>query len=335
MRVLELDPGINPRISSPPNQAIARVTEKTLDKLARDLITVRDVFRYAVSHFRSADLSYGHGTGNAVDEAAFLILESLHLPIDDLNPFADARLTLDERRLLLTRIHDRVRTRKPASYIVNRAYVHGMSFYIDERAIVPRSFIAELLLSGRLGRQGWGLLSEPEKITSVLDLCTGSGCLAVIAALLCPRAKIHATDLSAGALAVARINVEQSPHQDRITLFEGDLFQPVGHNRYDLIVANPPYVAAAAMAALPAEYRHEPELSLAGGSDGLDVVTKILAEAKRHLNPSGLLICEIGQGREALESHYPDTEFLWLDTEESSGEVFCLTCASAPAMAKR
>ena len=295
-----------------------------LDHLAAELVTLRDLLRYAVSRFNAAKLFYGHGTNNALDEAVFLLLESLHLPIDDVNPFADARLTLDERKLLLSRIEERIQNRRPAAYIVNRAYIGGMPFYVDERVIVPRSFIGELLLSGRLAGGGLGLIEEPGSIGSVLDLCTGSGCLGVIAARLFPLAVVHATDLSSDALAVARRNIADTGEESRIELYEGDLFAPLPEGRYDLILANPPYVDEEAMAALPPEYRHEPAMALDGGSDGLAVVRRILAEANERLAPEGLLICEIGRGRALLERDFPELDFLWLDTEESSGEVFCL-----------
>ncbi len=289
---------------------------------------MRDLLRYAVSRFDAARLAYGHGAGNALDEAAFLLLESLHLPIDDINPFADARLTLDERKFLLSRIEERITGRRPAAYIVNRAYIGGMPFYVDERAIVPRSFIGELLLSGRLGSDGLGLIEEPAAISSVLDLCTGSGCLAVIASKLFPNARVHASDLSGDALKVARRNVDESGEAGRIELYEGDLFAPLPEGRYELILANPPYVDEEAMAALPPEYRHEPAMALDGGQDGLAIVRRILAEAKNRLTPDGLLICEIGRGRELLERDYPELDVFWLETEESSGEVFCLSAAA-------
>jgi ribosomal protein L3 glutamine methyltransferase len=292
--------------------------------LAQELITLRDILRYAVSSFSEARLSYGHGTPNALDEAVFIILESLHLPIGDINPFADARLTLAERRMLLTRIAERITTRKPAAYLLHRAYMGAEAFYVDERVIVPRSFIGELLLSGTLTGEASSLIPDPAAISTVLDLCTGSGCLAVIAAQRFPAAEIHAADISADALAVARINIAERGLESRITLFQGDLYQPLGQNRYDLILANPPYVDAAAMASLPPEYRHEPKTALAGGIDGLDTVRRILSGAPLHLSASGMLVCEIGRGRETLERAYPHIPFLWLDTEESEGEVFCI-----------
>jgi ribosomal protein L3 glutamine methyltransferase len=311
--------------SSPGHDACATAhMTSSIDTLASELLTLRDLLRYAVSRFNGARLAYGHGTNNALDEAAFLLLESLHLPIDDINPFADARLSLDERKLLLARIEERVSSRRPAAYIVGRAYIGNMSFHVDERVIVPRSFIGELLLSGRLGSDGLGLIEDQAAISSVLDLCTGSGCLSIIAAKLFPHALVHATDLSGDALEVARRNVAESGEESRIGLYEGDLFAPLPPGRYDLILANPPYVDEEAMAELPPEYRHEPAMALDGGRDGLAIVRRILAEAKNWLMPNGLLICEIGEGRELLERDHPELDVLWLDTEESAGEVFCI-----------
>jgi ribosomal protein L3 glutamine methyltransferase len=300
------------------------VTENPTDRLAQEFTTLRDILRYAVSRFSEAGLSYGHGTLNALDEAVFLILELLHLPIGDVNPFADARLTLPERRMLLARIAERIATRKPAPYLLRRAYIGPEAFYVDERVIIPRSFIGELLLSGTITGEASSLIPDTAGISSVLDLCTGSGCLATLAAQRFSQAGIHAADLSKDALEVARINIAARGLENRITLFQGDLYRPLGENRYDLILSNPPYVDAVAMAALPPEYRHEPAMALAGGVDGLDIVRRILSDAPLHLTASGMLICEIGRGREILTREYPHLAFLWLETEHSEGEVFCL-----------
>jgi len=304
-------------------------TEPTLDPertatAATELRTLRDFFRYAITRFETAGLSYGHGTTNAVDEAAYLVLESLRLPIDRLDPFLDARLTREERRMLADLVERRVATRKPAAYLLRKAYICGVPFYVDERVIVPRSFIGELLFSGLFDEDG-GQIADPHAIGSALDLCTGSGALAILAAQAFPAAQIDAVELSADALAVARRNVDDSGLGARIELLHGDLFAPVAGRRYDLILTNPPYVDAPAMAGLPPEYRHEPELALAGGDDGLDVVRRILERAGEHLTDEGGLICEIGTGRELLEAEYPELPFLWLDTEQSSGEVFYLS----------
>jgi ribosomal protein L3 glutamine methyltransferase len=295
-----------------------------------ELVTLRDFLRYATSRFSEAGLVFGHGTANALDEAAFLILEALHLPIDKLDPFLEARLTAGERQRLAALIDARIATRKPAAYLLGRAYIGGVPFHVDERVIVPRSYIGELMRNGVLCGDPGGLVDDAARIADVLDLGTGSGCLALLAAALFPNACIDAVELSAAALEVALRNVAESPHHPRIRLLEGDLFAPIGNRRYDLILANPPYVDAEAMATLAPEYRHEPALALAGGADGLDVVRRILAEAAAHLTPAGGLLCEIGAGRERLEDQYPRHPFLWLDTELSSGEVFWLGADAFP-----
>ena len=292
---------------------------------ATDLRTVRDFIRYGVSRFNEAGLAYGHGTGTAFDEAVFLVLETLHLPIDQLEPYLDARLTAAERSAVARIIHARVATRKPAAYLTNRAYIQGIPFYVDERVIVPRSYIGELLFSDLFGGEGFALVEDTEAVGRVLDLCTGSGCLAILAAHIFPNAEIDAVDLSPPALEVARRNVEESGFADRIGLHQGDLFAPLKGRRYDLIITNPPYVDADAMAALPPEYRHEPEMALASGEDGLDTVRRILKEAPKYLTPDGALLCEFGTGREILEAEYPELDFFWLETAESFGEVFWVT----------
>lgn len=293
--------------------------------VADDLLTVRDLLRYAVSRFNAAGLTYGHGTESALDEAVFLILEALHLPVDDINPWLDARLLPDERRHVASLLDARVTTRKPAPYLVGKAYIQGIPFRVDERVIVPRSFIAELLLGDALGPDALGLVPEPEAIGSVLDLCTGSGCLAIIAAMCLPNAEVDAVDLSPEALEVAKLNLADHGMEERIRLMKGDLFKPLKTARYDLIITNPPYVAAAEVAAFPPEYASEPRMAHLGGADGLDLVRRILAEAPAHLTPEGGLICEIGTGRHILEDEYPTLPFTWLDTEQSEGEVFWLS----------
>jgi ribosomal protein L3 glutamine methyltransferase len=292
---------------------------------ADDLITLRDLLRFAVSRFTEAGLAFGQGTTGAVDEAAFLILESLHLPVDDINPWAEARLTRPEREMLLARIEERVTSRKPAAYLTGKAYIQGVPFHVDERVIVPRSFIGELLFTDLFGGDGFTLVPDVTAVGRALDLCTGSGCLAILAARIFPNAEVDAVELSPQAIEVARANIADSGFADRLNLFQGDLFQPVASERYDLIITNPPYVDAEAMDELPPEFRHEPAMALDGGEDGLDIVRRILAEAPRHLNPGGGLLCEIGRGREILEDDYPELDFFWLDTEESAGEVFWLT----------
>lgn len=291
---------------------------------ADSFVTVRDCLRYAVSRMREANVAHGHGAGSAVDEAAFIVLEALHLPVDDINPWLDARLTPGERNRILSLIDARVDTRKPAAYLLKKTYIRSIPFYIDERAIIPRSYLGELLLTGLVGDGPTSLISEPGDIGRVLDLCTGSGCLAVVAASLFPNATVDAVDLSADALEVARINVGRHGMTDRIELLEGDLFTPLSGRRYDLVICNPPYVAEAEVSAFPPEYAHEPRMAHLGGEDGLDIVRRVLGEVRRHLSPGGALLCEIGTGRHILEAEYPGLDFLWLDTEESSGEVFWL-----------
>ena len=299
---------------------------------ADELLTVRDLLRYAVSRFGAAKLTYGHGTANALDEAAFLILESLSLPIDDLGPWLEARLTLAERQALVALFEARVTTRKPAPYLVGKAYIQGIGFRVDERVIVPRSYLGEILASGALGPDGLGLIADPMAVETALDLCTGSGCLAILAAMAFPAAAVDAVELSADALEVAKLNVADHEAEDHIRLVQGDLFAPLGNRRYDLIITNPPYVAAAEVAEFPPEYAREPIMAHLGGADGLDIVRRILREAGGHLTADGGLLCEIGTGHEILEAEFPHLPFFWLDTAASESEVFWL---SAEALAQR
>ena len=280
------------------------------------LATLGDFFRLAERRFRSARLAYGHGTGNARDEAAFLVLEALRLPIHDIAPWLALKPTAAERARLLALIDARVTLRMPAPYLLGAAYMHGVRFHIDRRALIPRSFIGDMVVAGALP------IGNPRRIRRILDLCTGSGCLAILAALAFPHATIDAVDLSAGALALARRNVTTHRLGDRIALHRGDLFDPLGRQHYDLIISNPPYVDARGMAKLPPEYRHEPRLALAAGQDGLDLVRRIVGQAPRHLAKNGSLLCEVGRGRRALERACPRLPFIWLDTEQSRGEVF-------------
>ena len=295
--------------------------------LADELITLRDILRHAVSRFRAAELVHAHGATTALDEAAYLILETLHLPVDQLEPFVDARLTRVERATLLALIEERITSRKPAAYLTGRTYIQGVPFKVDERVIVPRSYIGEMLFSGLFGGEDFTLIDDVQAVTRVLDLCTGSGCLAILAAHIFPNAMIDAVELSTDAAAVARDNILDSGFSDRITLHQGDLFEPVKGQRYDLIITNPPYVDAETMAQLPPEFRAEPVMALAGGMDGMDVVRRILKDARKHLTRSGGMICEIGTDRDILDTDYPSIDFLWLDSVESSGEVFWVTAS--------
>jgi ribosomal protein L3 glutamine methyltransferase len=311
---------------------MARKTKKTARPAPRrtatapakpgELLTLLDYLRYGVSRFNEAELVFAHGTTDPVAEAAFLITETLHLAPEQFETFAQARVTKAEGVKLLGLIGQRVRTRKPVAYLVNKIYMRGLPFYVDERVIVPRSFIGELLDAHFSGDSEMPLIEDPGSVGRVLDLCTGSGCLAILAAQTFFNATLDAVDISKDALAVATKNVADYGLEDRITLHKGDLFAPLGNARYDLIISNPPYVDADGMAALPPECRHEPKLAFDGGDDGIDIVRRIVKEAARHLTPNGGLLCEVGRCREAVEDAFPNLPLLWLDTEESEGEVF-------------
>jgi ribosomal protein L3 glutamine methyltransferase len=301
---------------------------------AGELLTLLDFVRYAVSRFTEAELVFAHGTTDPVAEAAFLVCEALHLHPDQFEAFATARVTSAEGRKILDLIARRVTTRKPTAYLVNKIYMRGLPFYVDERTIVPRSFIGELL-DTHFGRQeneeydeeDGSLIGDPASIRSVLDLCTGSGCLAILASRNFPNAAIDAVDISKDAIEVATRNVGDYGLQDRLKLYRGDLFKPLGGKRYDLIISNPPYVDAEGMADLPRECRAEPKLAFDGGADGIDIVRRILDEAAAHLTPQGGLLCEIGRCRPQLEAAYPQLPLLWLDTADSEGEVFWIAAA--------
>lgn len=284
------------------------------------LTTVRDLLRFAVSQFEAAKLFYGHGSSNAYDEAVYLILSTLHLPLDKLEPFLDARLLPEEIRHVLDILSIRISTRKPAAYLTREAWLQDYRFYVDERVIIPRSFIAELLVNQL---SPW--VTYPELVQRGLDLCTGSGCLAILMADAFPDARIDAIDLSHDALDVAEQNVNDYALTERINLIRSDLFQEVAGETYDLIISNPPYVDAPSVAALPPEYRHEPAMALGSGADGLDITRKILDQAAGFLKPEGLLIVEIGHNRDVLEDAYPHLPFTWLPTSTGDGFVFLLT----------
>jgi ribosomal protein L3 glutamine methyltransferase len=296
--------------------------------------TVRALIAYGVERFDKSGLSYGHGTTNALDEAAWLILYSLGLPLDELNPHLDEPLTNAQWRAAKTLLDLRARSRKPAAYLTHEAWLGKHKFYVDERVIVPRSFIAELL-------RNWGQTPDFERESapaagenrglspvsvpaSVLDLCTGSGCLAILAALAWPRAKVDAADLSADALAVARRNVADYMLVRRVRLVKSDLFSALPARKYDLIISNPPYVKASSMRKLPDEYRKEPEMALASGADGLEHTRRIIAQAKEHLNPGGMLVVELGHNRAALERAFPKLDFQWPKVSAGVGYVFVL-----------
>jgi ribosomal protein L3 glutamine methyltransferase len=287
--------------------------------------TVRDLLRYAVSRFNAAHLAFGHGCANAYDEAAYLVLHTLHLPLDTLDPFLDARLLETEVADVLKVIERRATERVPAAYLTREAWIHGRRFYVDERVIVPRSFIGELLEDGLQP-----YVADPEQVGAVLELCTGSACLAILAAEAFPNADIDAVDVSPLALEVAHINVTDYGLDDRIALFEGDLFAPLPERRYNVILANPPYVNRASMEALPAEYHHEPELALAGGEDGMDVVRRIVGEARAWLEDDGVLVVEIGNERANVEAALGGLDLVWLPSSAGEDSVFLIHAGDLP-----
>ncbi|WP_250492265.1 50S ribosomal protein L3 N(5)-glutamine methyltransferase [Caballeronia sp. GAWG1-1] len=295
--------------------------------MALPFTTLRDLLRFGVTRFTEAGLSFGHGSTNAYDEAAYLILHTLHLPLDTLDPFLDARLLDTEIDAVMKVIERRAKERVPAAYITQEAWMHGHRFYVDERVIVPRSFIGELLQDGLQP-----YVADPDQVTRVLELCTGSGCLAVLAAQAFENADIDAVDISADALAVARRNVDDYELDERISLYEGNLYAPLPQDaRYEVIITNPPYVNATAMQSLPEEYRHEPALALAGGADGMDVVRRIVHEASKWLTEDGVLVVEIGNERANVEAALGGLDLIWLSTSAGDDNVFLIQAADLPA----
>ena len=300
-----------------------------------ELSTIRDWIRFAVSEFEASDIFYGHGTDNAYDEAVWLVMSALHLPMDTLENFLDARLITSERTKLAGFIAQRITQHMPTAYLVKEAWLQGLKFYVDERVLIPRSFIAELLNndsntsdSNALSLNSWQLspwIEYPEMVESAADLCTGSGCLGVLLAAAFPNAAIDVTDISQDAIDVANINIENYGLQAQITAIKSDMFQALKGKKYDVIISNPPYVDAPSMAVLPAEYQNEPQLALGSGLAGLDHTHTILREAANHLNDDGILIVEIGHNREALEVAYQNIIFNWLDVSSGNEFVFLLT----------
>lgn len=282
--------------------------------------TLRDLLRYAVTRFNTAQLFFGHGSANALDEAAYLLLHTLKLPLDKIDPFLDARLLPHEIDAALAVIERRATDRVPASYITQEAWLGTYNFYVDERVIVPRSFIAELIPE-RFAP--W--VQDPEEVTDILELCTGSGCLPIMLADAFENAHVDTVDISKDALAVAAKNVATYGLEDRITLIASDLYNNVPDKLYDMIITNPPYVNANSMRQLPQEYLHEPQIALAGGDDGMDLVRKIVAGAARRLKPNGILMVEIGNERVFAEEAFADYGLTWLSTSSGDDMVFMLT----------
>ena len=283
------------------------------------LQTIRDVVRYAMTQFETNKIFYGHGCANAYEEAYFLVARTLKLNFEDLDRFWDARVSNAELKLLLERIQMRAIDKIPMPYILKESWLVDHEFYCDERVLIPRSYIAELLKDELAP---W--VPNAERVTRVLDLCTGSACLGILAAEAFPNAKVDCVDISKDALEVAKINVANYGMEDRIELFESDLFNSIADRQYDVIISNPPYVTTDAMNNLPQEYRHEPSLALGAGDDGLDIVRRMLSEASNHLTAKGVLVVEVGDGRQACEEAYPRLPFTWLATEAEEEMVFLL-----------
>ncbi len=293
--------------------------QTVFEEARQKLNTIRDFLRFAVSQFEQANLFYGHGTDNAYDEASYLILHTLHLPLDQLVPYLDAQLLDEEKSLLVNLLEQRVDGHIPIAYLTHQAWQGDFDFYVDERVLIPRSFIYELL-----GEPLLPWLDYPELVHNALDLCTGSGALAIQMACHYPDAKIDAVDISLDALEVAAINIENYQLNEQIQLVHTDLFEGL-ENTYDLIISNPPYVDSVSVAQLPDEYLHEPEIALGSGIDGLDATRQIIAQAADYLNPKGVLLVEIGHNRDVLEQAFPELPFVWLETSSGEGFVFLLT----------
>lgn len=299
---------------------------KTSDKAATkktlppdELLSVRDWLRYLMSRMGAAEAAFGQGFIDAWDEAVYLVLHTLHLPLDRLEPFLDAALTADECDRLMRVVERRCEEREPAAYITGEAWLGELRFRVDPRVIIPRSHIFELM---REGFSPW--LDDMEEPASILDLCTGSGCLAIAAAHAFPDARVDAVDLSADALKVAQLNIHDHGLRDRVEVLHGDLFEQLAGRRYDLILSNPPYVTEAAMDALPEEFRKEPAMALGAGADGMDIVRRIVAEAGRHLHPGGLLLVEVGRNQAEAEAALSGLPLVWLDTDSATAPVFLL-----------
>jgi ribosomal protein L3 glutamine methyltransferase len=304
-------------------------------RLAEELHTIRDWLRFTVSQFEASDIFFGHGTDNSYDEAVWLVMSALHLPHDTLHNFLDAVITETERKHLAHLIEQRITKRTPTAYLLREAWLRGFKFYVDERVIVPRSFIAELLdfnEEGEHGLQPW--IEHPELINSAADICTGSGCLGILLANAFPDAAIDVVDISADAIAVCNINIANYGLQDQVTAIQSDMFTALKNKKYDLIISNPPYVDAPSMAKLPTEYRNEPQIALGSGDAGLDHTHTILCEAGKYLNDEGILVVEIGHNRDALETAYPEVEFTWLDVAAGNQFVFLLTKEQLQSLSK-
>jgi len=292
-----------------------------------ELLTLRDFIRWGASRFAEADLSFSHGMASALDEAAYLVLHTLYLPVDTSEIYWESRLTTRERQAVAEILLARIETRKPAAYLTHEGWFLGLPFYVDERVLVPRSPIAEYV------EKQFAPWVEPSEVGHILDLCTGSGCIGIACAYAFPLAQVDLGDISAAALAVAQINIERHDVGRQVESIQSDLFTHLQGRKYDIIVSNPPYVDADDMAALTPEFQYEPALGLASGDDGLDITRRILREALGHLTEHGILIVEVGNSRFALQAAYPEVDFHWLEFERGGDGVFLLTADQLRAYA--
>jgi ribosomal protein L3 glutamine methyltransferase len=289
-------------------------------EIANDLVTLRDLIRWGTSQFNAADLSFLQGMPTAIDEAVYLCLSALHLPPDFSVEYFDCVLTMDERLQVLGMFQQRIEQRKPAAYITSEAWFAGLSFYVDERVLIPRSPIAEMI------QQQFSLWIDPDRVHNILDLCTGSGCIAIACAYALEHAQVDASDISADALAVAEINRENHGLEQRVQLLQSDLFESIPDKRYDIIVSNPPYVSLREMSELPVEFEFEPGGSaLAAGETGMDIVLPMLLQARDYMTDDGILVVEVGYSKPALEALLPDVPFFWVEFEFGGDGVFVLT----------
>jgi len=284
-----------------------------------NLSTLTDFMRWGASRFMQAALTFGHGMASPLDEATYLVLRALHLPVDTPNSYWQAALTDSEKHDVLALLDRRITERKPAAYLTNEAWFAGLPFYVNENVLVPRSPMAELI------EKQFYPWTDSEQVENILDLCTGSGCIGIACAYAFPNAQVDLSDISGEALDVAALNIERHDVSHQIAVHQSDAFDALPSKQYDVIISNPPYVDAEDMAALTPEFQHEPALGLESGKDGLDLTTKILQQALDYLSPEGILIVEVGNSQYALQEAYPNVPFQWLSFERGGDGVFLLT----------